>query len=310
MGINSVVDGWVSSDGGVGTVEARVNHVGLLVVYFSEAVVVSRRDIVANAEDASGELLVLVKRHRRDDPLVGVGHDGTRDVDVTQVVITREFGSEAVGSWQTPGVDLNPLVSVLDARSLVPVGGLVVPDVGDVHGVGPILLGDWTSRDEANSLFVVVLGVGSIVRAATSLGSEDGNILPGGRSPVRIVVAFFGAFESVTVSVVVLTGGRGRSTNVLIGQEQTSIAVAGAAGNIPRQGLLLSTDSGQQRIVRIVSHVRLSASSTVIGTNGVGGVLFRTIADPGAAHVLQNEVAVHVGVVGAATMLVGPFHLQ
>jgi len=102
LSVNSVGDGGVTSDWGVLSVEGGVDHVSLLVINLSESVVVSRGDVVANAENAGGELLAGIVGHRRDDPLVGGGHDCTRDVDVTQVVVTRVLGGEALWSGQTP----------------------------------------------------------------------------------------------------------------------------------------------------------------------------------------------------------------
>lgn len=313
LSVDSVVDVGVVGDGGLGgSIVGRVDHLSSLLINVGETVVVTRRDVVADTEDASGELGSIVVVDVGDDPLVGLSHQRGGDVDVTEMVIARLVGSEALGRGETPLLDLGPGGSSVLAAGLVPVGGLVGPDLRNVVGVGPVLVGGGRSGGKADVLVLHVLGVVLVVRAAASDRGEDSNILPGSGSPVGVVVALLGALETMTVSVVsvgVLTitdGSGGGITGVLVSKEESSVTTAGGAGVVPGEGLLLSTSSGGQSISSVVG----DSSVTIVGSDGVGGTLLSTVTDPGTAHVLKHHVAINVGVVGTATVLDGPLDLE
>lgn len=323
LSVDSVVDVGVVGDGRLstgGSVESVVDHLSVSLVDVGKAVVITRRDVVADTENAGGVVgVVSIVLNLRDDPLVGLSHQRGGDVDVTEMVITRESRSEALRSGDTPLLDLNPLGTASLAGSLTPEGSLVggsivlTPDSGDVGGVVPILIGNSSSSLNAHVLILDVLGLILVPSATRGLGSKDGNILPGGRSPIGVVVALLRALETVTVSVVsigVLTGSLGRGSigisGVLGGKEETSVATTLVASIVEAEGLLLSTGSSGEGVAGVV----VDSSVTLVVSNGVGSTLLSSIANPGTAHVLQNHVTVNVGVVSTATVLDGPLDLK
>lgn len=309
--IDTVVDvGVVGHRGLILTVVGSIDHLTLTLINVGETIVITRRDVVTKTESAGGILLVLVEVNVGDDPLVVLSHDVASDVNVTQVVVARLGGSEAIRSADTPLFNLNPLVAVLGARLLFPVRGLVGPDIGDVESLVPVHLGFRGIGSDAETLALDVLRLLAVVVAATSLRAQDSNILPGGGSPVGIVITLLGALKTVTVvgiTVGVLTSSLSRvGVDVLVGGKETLVAVTQLASIVPRERLLLSTLTSQQVVLSVVRHEVIS----VVLTNGVGGTLFSTVTDPGATHVLQHEVTISVQVVRAATVLGGPLDLK
>lgn len=309
--IDTVVDvGVVGHRGLILTVVGSIDHLTLTLINVGKTVVITRRDVVTKTESAGGVLLVLVEVNVGDDPLVVLSHDVASDVNVTQVVVARLGGSEAIRSADTPLFNLNPLVAVLGARLLFPVRGLVGPDVRDVESLVPVHFGGRGIGDNAETLGLDVLRLLAVVVAATSLRAQDGDILPGGGSPVGIVITLLRALKTVTVvgiSVGVLTSSFSRvGVDVLVSGEETLVAVTQLASIVPRERLLLSTLTSQQVVLSVVRHEVV----TVVLTNGGGGTLFSTVTDPGATHVLQHKVTISVQVVRAATVLGGPLDLK
>ncbi len=83
----------------------------------------------------------------------------------------------------------------------------------------------------AISLGFDVLGFLLVEFAIRLVGSEDGNISPGRRMPVGIIISFLGAFITLSVSVVVLTGEDGGSSSsvkvsffLTIGNKETHVS--------------------------------------------------------------------------------------
>lgn len=227
------------------------------------------------------------------------------------MVVAREGRCEAVGRWDAPFLHLDPLGSVGLALRLVPPLLLVVPDLGDVERVVPVHVGRRGVSGDAHVLVLHVLRLGLVVAASGSLRWQYGDILPGSGRPVGVEIALLGALQAIAVvgvSVGVLASSlsrRGGSSCVLICQEESCVAVALSACVVPRQGLVLSTYSSQESIVCVVSN-----SVAVVVSNGVRSSLLGSVANPRAAHVLQDHVAVYVVVSRAASVLHGPLDLQ
>lgn len=303
--------GIVGHRGLILSIERSINHLSLLLIDMGETIVITRRNVVTDTESAGGILLILIEINVGDDPLVGLSHNGTADVDVTKMVITRLGRGEALRSSDTPALNLNPLVSIRLASSFVPVAGLVVPDIRNVQSLIPIHFEIRGSSNKADTLLGDVLGLRAVVAATVGVGSQHSNILPGGGNPVGVVIALLRALETIAVTVVsvgVLAGSlrRGIASQVLVGIEQSSVATTGTTSTIPGEGLLLTTNTSQKRILGIVGNTSIS----IIRTDRVGRSLLGTITDPGTTHVLQHEVAIHVVVILTTTVLRRPLNLQ
>jgi len=310
VGINTEANLGVSLDGGLLTIEGGIDHLTLALINVSEGLVVTRGDVVADTEDASSELFVLVEVDVGDDPLIGLSHDGTVDVDITQVVIAALSGSEAVRGGDSPVLDLDPLVAVLGAGSLVPITGLAVPKGGNIHSLTPIHVGLGGISADAESLGFNILGLLAVPITATRFGSQDSDILPGGGCPVGVVVPLLGALETVASSTIVLTSTIGSSVSskvvLTISEEETLVARASTASDVPAERLVLTTVSANEGVIRIIHNI----DTAIVGTNSVSSILLGTITNPGTAHVLEDHVTVDVVVVLSAAVLDGPLNLE
>lgn len=181
--------------GGVLVVVTGINHV-LATFNVLPSIVVTRRNVVTDTEDAV--LTFFGGGQRGDDPTVDVGHTRAR---VTQMVVSVPLGGNALRSSNTPSRVFVPSTASSQAVNLV----VVVGDRAQVAGLDVLRL--------------------SLVETATSnVGSDDGNILPWGRVPVRIVVTLLRAFVTRTSTVVVLTSVGSRTVGV---QVTTADAISG-----------------------------------------------------------------------------------
>jgi hypothetical protein len=206
------------------------------------------------------------------------------------MVLSGPGGLDAVGSSFSVGIDLDPLVaSSLTSSFLV------------------LLCGSSIGR----SAFVFVLDVLRFLLVEIAIfggRGKDSDIDPRRWVPVGIVVSLFGAFESVSIAIVVLSsedGSSSASVEVSFGSsirdEESHVSLSGVASLVVSQTLMLAEGV-------IVSGLGLDGGK--IGIDSIGG---RTVSDVvlsivglvGATHVLDDKVAVQSGV--SATVLVGPF---
>jgi hypothetical protein len=160
---------------------------------------VARGDVVTNSENAFGLGGDLGKC-----PGVVSGF-GVSRLDVTELVFSTGSGERfAGGSINSVWWDQLPLLTKLGAI------GFVVGELSClVFGV---------SNFVADTLGFDVEALG--LKKATLVGviSVDGNIFPGVRVPVRIVVSFFGNFETMAISIFVLAslGGSSLVTDISV----------------------------------------------------------------------------------------------
>lgn len=268
-------DDGVLLDRGVLVVVTGINHISVALNVLP-SIVVTRGDVVTETEDA---VLTLVSRGQSgDDPTVDVGH---ARASVAQVVVSVPFGGDAVRSSNTP------------SRVLVP----STTSGSAVNRVVPV-------RDGAQVAGLNVLRLGLVEVATSNVGSDDGNILPWGRVPVRIVVTLLRAFVARTSTVVVLTSVGSRTVGVqvttadAISGEETVVAVTSRAVHV--------------EVVRLVHTVLVLSVGVLIVAGVIQGdtLVNNTVAKFSAAHVLQNKVAIHVVVTSTATVLGGPFDLK
>jgi hypothetical protein len=171
---------------------------------------------------------------------------------------------------------------------------------------------DLVSGHGAKSLGLDVLRLLLVELAEGFVGSQDGNISPGSRVPVGIIVTFFGAFVAVSVTVVVLTGEDGASATSVevsfffsVGDEETHVSLSVLAVLVVVVGFVHSVEQ--------VSVTIEGSGRSGIVLDSVGG---GTISDEDhgisigvGADVLNNHVAIHSGVL-TATVLSGPFDGQ
>jgi hypothetical protein len=162
----------------------------------------------------------------------------------------------------------------------------------------------------ANATGGNVSGVLGVEIAVGIVVNENGNIDPWRRSPVWVVISFFRAFVTVSVTVVVLSGEDGGSSVLVkvsflftIGYPESVVSFSGLAVLVI---VVVLVHSKSKVVVGI--GVSLSWSLWII-RDGVGR---RTVSDEQSvgsvglgAHVLNNHVAIQFGV--AATVLRSPF---
>mmetsp|Transcript_18139 Transcript_18139/g.70120 ORF Transcript_18139/g.70120 Transcript_18139/m.70120 type:complete len:514 (-) Transcript_18139:307-1848(-) len=244
--------------------------VGEVLAVESPALVVAGRDVVANANNA------VVLDVVRDCPVVGRGVALVVVVlgGVAEVVRPGELRLHAVGGINLPRGALHPGATVLDALDLVVV----------LHLRAVVL------RLHVLALLLEVAAVRLVI-------DEHSNILPRRRVPVRVVVALLRALESVPVAVVILAGVLGRVTavHVLVGGEKTAVPVAGLAVLVVLV-VLVHAVLEDRALLAALERVRvdlLVVLALVVGDRVRGG----TITDLVTAHVLENDVAVNLGVV-------------
>lgn len=268
-------DNRVLLDRGVLVVVTSIDHV-VVALNVLPSVVVTRRDVVTETEDA---VLTLISRGQSgDDPTVDVGHTRAR---VTQMVVSVPLSGDAVRSSNTPSRVLVPSTTSSQAVDLV------VP-----------------VRDRAQVTGLNVLRLSLVVVATSNVGSDDGNILPWGRVPVRIVVTLLRAFVTRTSTVAVLTSVGSRTVGVqvttadAISSEETVVAATSRAVHVELVSLV--------HTVQVLSVGVLVIASVIQGD----ALVNNTVAEFSTAHVLQNKVAINVVVTSTATVLGGPFNLK
>jgi hypothetical protein len=209
---------------------------------------------------------------------------------ISKMVLSGPGGLDAVGSSFSVGIDLGPLVSCgLTSIFLVFLGGGTIGLSAFISGL-----------DVLRFLLVEIAIFGG--------RGKDGNIDPRGWVPVGEIVSLFGALESVSVSIVVLSSEDGSSSALVevsfggsIGDEESKVSLSGVAGLVVSQGLVLAEGV-------IVSSLGLDGGK--IGINSFGGASVSDVVLSigglvGSTHILDHQVAEQSRV--AATMLVRPF---
>jgi hypothetical protein len=119
---------------------------------------------------------------------------------VSQVVFSGPWSFEAIWRRNSPRILFNPFIS----------GGLSTD--GSVVGL------DLNSRSIlvlAVSLGFDVLGFSLIEVAPIGVLGKDDNILPWSWVPIWVIISFFSAFETISVSIVVLSGVDGGSSSLV-----------------------------------------------------------------------------------------------
>jgi len=123
---------------------------------------------------------------------------------------------------------------------------------------------------------------------------EDDDIFPWVRMPVRIVISFLGAFVSVSISVVVLSGEDGRSSSFSqssfifsVCNEETKVSVSGLAILVVLVGFVHSVGviSVGFELERCVGVIGDGVGSGTISDQGHSTIVFTS------AHVLNDDVA-------------------
>jgi len=217
---------------------------------------------------------------------------GESSVSVSKVVVSGPYGHEALRRSNSEGRNLGPDVSSSTACSLV------------------VLCSLNSSFVSTKPSSLDVLGVAGIEGAPGLVRSQDGNISPWGRSPIWIVISLFGAFISVSVSVVVLSSVDGgvsvESSNTLsVSNKETLVSFSGVAGvkvdSVLVHSILKHTIGVQSG--RSSSGIWNSVGGSTV-TNSNGRIIIRV-----AAHVLDDKVAPDFGI-NSTTVLVSPFNLQ
>jgi len=173
-------------------------------------------------------------------------------------------------------------------------------------------VGFLSSGHLAISLGHDVLGLLLVERAIGLVVSQDGNISPRSRVPVGIIISLFGAFITISVSIVVLSGEDSSSSSSIkvallfsVGNKETHVSFSVLAVLVVLVRLVHSVE-------QVSVGIKSSGRSGVI-VNGIGGGTIsnsdhRIIIGVGA-NVLDNHVAIHLGV-STATVLSGPFNSQ
>jgi len=207
---------------------------------------------------------------------------------ISQLIFSHLRGFEAFGCGSSVGLE-DPACSLdLGAALSVQFGWLLA------------------SGKETDTSSLDISGFFLVVRAESEIVGQNGYIDPGVGCPVGIVISLFSAFESESVSVVVLSGVSGIvSVKISVGNPESSVSESGLAILVIRVTLVHSVDvssggSDLHEFNGIVGDGIGGRSISVSeGNCGVGDV---------CAHVLNDKVASVSSV--SATVLSSPFDLE
>jgi len=274
---------------GVGTVVGPINESGIGSVSVTSKIVGG--NVVSDSQYAVAVIVLdaLLVLCRGESPV----ERSLESINaVTQVVVSGPDSGDASGSGNIPGRNFNPLVSGSKASGLIVFSGLSVV-LGGISAVE-------SGLDVLRFLLVEV--------APGGVHGQDSNVPPGGWGPVGIVVSLFGALKSVSISVVVLSGVNSLvsvqvSYFLSVGNKESLVSLSGVASIVVVSVLVHSVEKDSVGISgrNTVSIVRNSISGGSI-TNSGGSRIIGV-----RAHVLDNQVAVHLGVL-SATVLHGPLN--
>jgi hypothetical protein len=216
------------------------------------------------------------------------------------VVLSVPRSLDAFGSSNTVALNLDPFVSITFTGSFVV-----------FFGKGFNFLSINFGGSSAPVFFLNILGFLLVNIAVLFSAGEDGNISPWRRMPVGIVIPFFSAFKTVSISIIILSGEDGGSSSFVevsflfsIRNPKTHVSFSGSASNVVISFFVLSV---KVFIIFILFADGLlgvgnSISCGSVSNEGGGGGVGRT------THVLQDYVAIQSG--SSTTVLVGPFDGQ
>lgn len=202
-------DGGVLSDGGIRCVHVPIDKSRGRAV--SGGTQIGGGNVVSDSQSA----VAVIGSNARESssnghgPVVLVGV--TTVTSVTQKVISGKRGLDAIGSSMSVGGYLSPLKR----------GG----------AIGLIVGGRLNSVAHADESGLNVVGFGLVEVTVCHGSSQDGNIDPWSRGPVRVVVSLLGTFVSESVSVVVLSSvSGGVSSQVSIIDPESLVSQSSDAG--------------------------------------------------------------------------------
>jgi len=291
--VGHVEGGVLSVDSRVSVV-VRVNESGIGSGHVGEAIL-DGGDVVSKTKNADASIVIDAVRK-----ILSLGHRHVVSVSesissISKVVLSRPGDLNAVGGSNSPSWLLDPSVSIGSAS-----GGTILSGLNGVISDGGI---------GAISLRLDILRLRLVKIAELLVRSQDGDILPLRRMPVRIVISLLNAFVSVSISIVVLSSENSRSS--LRGQSSLLGSISDVKSHVSLSGLAIEIRS--KRLVDSISELSISIGGGRIGDVGVGRVGGSSVSNSnegivvgGAAHVLDNDIADDLGVV-SASMLVGPF---
>jgi len=255
---------------------------------------ISGRDVVTDSQNAIAVILSNAALVR----LLGESNvDGVEETigSRTQVVVSGEGDLNAKRSGDSPGLGLHPGSTLSSTFN-----GVVLLGVDLLFGHLAVTLGL-----DVLGLLLVEFAVGFVV-------SKNGNISPGRRMPVGIVVTFLSTLIAVTVAVVVLTGEDSRSTSsvqvaLLFSVRDPQSHVSLSSGAVLIVSIVL-VHSIEQVSITIYSHCSIFVIGNSIGGGSISNEDGRIGIGVGA-HVLDNHVAIELGI-HSATVLYSPFNGQ
>lgn len=278
-------------DGGVVSVLSPVNESSIWSV--SVLSHIGGRDVVSQSENAVAVAILnagLVLGNG-ESPVV---HGWVSRELVSELVVSSPWCLNTVWGGDLPCGLLNPGVSGREASWLVVGGSLDLSVLGD------------TSEPALN-----VLGLFLVVRAPALIVSQDGNVLPWGSNPVRVVIPLFWALVTSSSSVVVLSSNDG-----VVSVKVSNVRISSVSN--PESLVSLTSLASGVKVSWFVHSELVFSSGGILGSgaigivgNGIGGGSISNqnggISIGGGAHVLNDEVAVHLGVL-STTVLVGPLN--
>jgi hypothetical protein len=155
-----------------------------------------------------------------------------------------------------------------------------------------------------------VLGFCLVEGTPGHIVGQNGNISPGGGSPIGIVISLLGAFESVSVSIVVLSGVDGSvsiqvALLLSISNKQSLVSLSGIAGIIIDSVLVHSISEKSSGISG--SNSGFTVVNSISGGSVTNSIVRRVVSI--GTHVLDDQIAIDFGVLSAA-VLNGPFDGQ
>lgn len=251
-------------------------------------------DVVSDTQDAVAVVVFNARKFLlgRKSPVV-VGGESNNVSSISQVIVTSPGSLDAIRSRDSERRDFGPGQGSISGRFLV------ASSFGVGSSLNSVSVSTVVSRLD-------VLRFGSVEIAVGSIVGQDGDISPGGRSPVRVVVSFFGAFETTSITVVVLSSAsRIALVEVSIIDPQSTISSSGSTSLVIFEVLVKGI---KEVSIAVYSNGTSFVSSDTIGRGSVTNTnIWFCVRE--TTHVLDDEVA-HQFAIRAATMLVRPFHLE
>jgi len=281
---------WVLFDGGVGSVGSPVNESSVGSVSSRSQVVGG--DVVTDSQHAVAVVVLDAVE------VLGNGESpveaSLESIDrVTQMVVSRPGSLDADGGWDFEGWDFSPFVSSSKASWL---------------RVLSLLLSIVTSTEESG---LDVLRFLLVEVAPSDVLSQDGNVSPGGWGPIRIIISLFGAFKSVSVSIVVLSGvdcsvSVQVSLLLSVSNEESLVSLSCLASSVVVSVLVHSVSQKSSSV--LCSGNSIISVGDGISCNSVTNSLLGNCISS-RAHVLDDNVAVQLVVLSTA-VLNSPFNGQ